>query len=76
MKAWDEIAYTYDADTHCPDCAEADEMTGEDAKDSEGNTVGVVFADSMSNYSEDGLFCGDCGCVLVDPEDEDEIEEY
>ena len=67
MKAWDVIAYAYEADTHCAECASKAGMTAEDVVDAEGNGVGVVFADQMSDYP-DGLWCGDCLAELIKPE--------
>lgn len=64
-KAWDILAYAYDADTHCPDCAAEAGMTSEDATDSEGNGVGVIFASDASNYDDRGLYCGDCGDEII-----------
>lgn len=71
MHSYEVIAYTYDADTHCPDCAR--ERFGTDkngyvpdsAEDSEGNPVGAVFADSewFDYYATEDqvLTCGTCG---------------
>ena len=65
-KAWAVVAYTYDADIHCPHCA-SDRFAGRLAAwesgetdvaptDSEGNPVNVVFS---SDY--DGTYhCGTC----------------
>lgn len=58
-------AYTYDADTHCPECAEYrfGRCTQHNAiaccvEDSEGNEPGAIF--SWDEW--DGcLCCGDCG---------------
>lgn len=66
------IAYTYEADVHCEQCAAArfgydehDEITGTDA---EGNEVGAIFPwDEWWDWSEDScqvLVCGDCGAKL------------
>lgn len=63
------IAYTYEADYHCPTCAE--QRFGRDAEgfigvhdlDNEGNPVGVVAPwDEWQNYEGDceHLACGDC----------------
>ncbi len=80
----DPIAYTYDADYHCPECAErrfgrSDHgFIGEDAEDSEGNPVGIVAPwDEWWNtvYGEcDVLACGTCG-VVVDNAHATECEE-
>jgi hypothetical protein len=68
----DPIAYTYEADYHCPGCAYerfgADEdgwIAAHDERDGEGNPVGVVAPwDEWWEPSEDGpqvLTCGTCG---------------
>jgi len=72
MKAWTVLAYTYEADHHCEDCAVArfgDAVLGlddrwESLEDSEGNTPHPVFAsdewwDVTSDECET-LHCGDC----------------
>ena len=71
----DPIAYTYEADTHCPSCA-LDRFGPEpgrgwvrdDATDAEGNPVGAVFPwDEWCESSEPGraiLACGTCGDIL------------
>lgn len=48
--ATDVIAYTYDAEIYCPDCAEDAGMTKEGAKDSEGNEPGVIFESTENDY--------------------------
>lgn len=62
-RAWDVVAWAYDADVHCPDCAEkrfngdfdwTDE--GSLVRDSEGNVPHPVFA--SDEY--DGDHCGTC----------------
>jgi hypothetical protein len=72
------IAYTYEADHHCPACARArfgaDEhgFPPESARDGEGNPVGAVFSwDEWQNIGEGSqtLACGTCGAIL------DEYEE-
>ena len=49
MSSHDPIAYTYEADTHCPDCARArfgrdarGHIAGEGAEDSEGESPGAI----------------------------------
>ena len=65
------LAYTYDADTHCPPCAIARyglepgrSWPRDDARDSEGNPVGAIFDfDEWCEPSEPGthtLLCGTC----------------
>lgn len=58
------VAYTYDADTHCPSCAEKrwgleehGRWVREDATDREGNTVHPVFS---TDELEDLEVCGTC----------------
>lgn len=51
MQAWDILAYTYDADIYCPDCASArfgDALDDDRSppEDSDGNPAHPVFADS------------------------------
>jgi hypothetical protein len=66
---YDPIAYTYDADYHCPACTE--ERFGrsergfiaEDSEDSEGNPVGILspWDEWWQETSEcDVLGCSDC----------------
>jgi hypothetical protein len=67
------IAYTYDADVHCVDCARKQFWMGPVAgqavhrdehgipvhqQDSEGNPVHPVFS---TDEQLEPLFCGDCG---------------
>lgn len=63
--AYEPVAFVYDADVHCPDCARDAGMDKEGAVDSEGNPVGVV-APWDDNYP-DGLYCGTCGDEIVAP---------
>jgi len=83
MGTHDPIAYTYEADTHCPACAEsrfgrsARGFIAKDATDDEGNPVGAVFE---WDECPDGIVCGTCGGVVRDPwsnddEDDDEDDE-
>lgn len=72
----DPIAYTYDADTHCPNCAEARFGRCKDGfiacpdthdwrpgpLDSEGNPVGAIFSwDEWCEPSEAGMQYLACG---------------
>lgn len=69
------IAYTYEADTHCPDCAVARfgrepgyPWPPEDARDSEGNPVGAIAPWDDWCDAEDGpctLACGTCGWIIA-----------
>lgn len=68
MKAYDIIAYTYDADIHCEACA--DKQFGKKLyneknppTDSEGNEVHPVFA---SDEITDDTCCGTCHCIILD----------
>lgn len=69
----DPMAYTYDADTHCPDCALA--RFGRDADgwitgtDREGNAVGIVAPWDEWQATFDRcqvLACGTCGAQMDD----------
>ena len=59
------IAYTYEADIHCPSCAELrfdrEELAHGLATDHEGNEVHPVF--STDEIQEDTV-CGDCGAKI------------
>lgn len=61
------IAYAYDADLHCVDCArrafastDADYIP-DDAKDSEGNPINPVFD---IHETAEGEYCADCKIEL------------
>jgi len=66
------IAYTYEADHHCPTCTEArfgkderGDIAGEGSEDSEGNPIGAIFSwDEWSTEPGDTLACGNCHDVL------------
>lgn len=75
----DPIAYTYEADHHCPTCAArafgVDPETGfipETARDYESNPIGAVFPwdewHEPSEHAAQTLNCGTCG-VLIDTVD-------
>ena len=64
----DPIAYTYEADVHCPADTEVrfgrgpNGFIAEESTDSEGNRVGAVFS-----WDRDGDwpgYCSDCGDEL------------
>ena len=63
------IAYTYEADTHCPACTEKRfgrskrGFIAEESFDNEGNPVGAVFP---WDEWEGGLFCGTCFDTIRD----------
>jgi hypothetical protein len=63
MKAHDIVAWTYDADIHCPHCARLAGMTKEGVEDSQGNEPHPVFA-CDEGWSDD--VCGDCGEPIDD----------
>lgn len=61
------IAYTYEADIHCPGCTAqrfgADlDMPNAHPVDREGNYIGAVF--DWEVQTEDTMCCGDCGGEL------------
>ena len=71
----DPIAYTYEADVHCPLCAAArfglepgHTWVADDARDTEGNLVGAIAAwDEWCEPSDSGLHvlaCGTCADVI------------
>jgi hypothetical protein len=63
----DVIAYTYEADSHCPECARErfdDALDGPDARGDEGNPVGAIFS---TDEHSDGLSCADCNGQLCEP---------
>jgi len=71
--AHDPIAYTYEADYHCPDCAEKrfgrgeDGWIAQDAEDNEGNPVGVVAPWDewqQGDQAVEILRCGTCERVI------------
>lgn len=76
MSTHDPIAYTFEADYHCPACteerfgrSETGFIAGE-STDSEGNAVGVMFSWGVdSDHVESGVYCGDCGAEIVEPEE-------
>lgn len=79
MKMYEPIAYTYEADYHCPNCAEArfGEGVPDSAEDSEGNPIGAVspFDEWWEpDYLCESLYCGDCHAIL-DTAHSDQCEE-
>lgn len=80
MSYGDPIAYTYEADVHCPPCAlrrfgpDADHPQWVDshAEDREGNEPGAIAPwDTDPDHS---LVCGTCGAVIYEaPRIDDEI---
>ena len=63
------IAYTYDADTHCVDCAIArfgrepgHDWVVESAIDSEGNTVGALAP--WDDFGPAPVVCGTCHSII------------
>ena len=70
MKAYDVLGYTADADTYCPTCTfkrygpEPEGCPGCNHhrwEDSEGNLIGVIFADSEWDTP---IHCSDCGAFI------------
>ncbi len=67
------IGYTYEADVHCPRCAEARHgrsargFIGEDAHDGEGNPVGAVAP--WDETHPHGEHCGTCHDEIAEPYD-------
>lgn len=68
------VAYTYQADYHCPDCtfkAHGQDDHGyppEDAEDAEGNPIGAVAPWDEWWWQSDepeALYCADCGASLA-----------
>ena len=55
------VAYTYEADIHCWDCATAAGMAKADARDREGNSPHPVF-DIDEGWK--GEVCGTCFCRI------------
>jgi hypothetical protein len=65
------IAYTYEADVHCPECATERFGAGLDAaetEDTEGNPIGAVF--TWDEWT-DGAWCGDCHEMIIEPDTEE-----
>jgi len=65
------IAYTYEADMHCPACARArfgDALDDPDTEDSEGNPIGAIAP--WDETDADGEYCGDCGREVAEPADD------
>ena len=60
---FDPIAYVYDADIHCPKCAEYASKNLDNAEDSEGNPVGVIFNGDSWEYKDS--YCGTCGDPII-----------
>lgn len=62
------IAYTYESDTHCPECT-AEKFPPADIStllDSDGNPRHPVF--STDEIPAEGLHCGDCHCCIAEGE--------
>jgi hypothetical protein len=63
----DPIAYTYEADVHCPSCTFKRFPNGE-GTDREGNQVGAIAP--WDETDEAGEYCGDCHGEIAPPSDE------
>lgn len=67
----DPIAYTYEADVHCPGCAvrrfghDENGFVPEDAVDGEGNPVGAVAP--WDERDPAGAYCGTCHGEIYGP---------
>jgi hypothetical protein len=75
VKAWTVIGWTYEADTHCCECARerfGDAIDNDDSppEDNEGNEVHPMFASDEADPS--GEYCGDCGEEISEPWDCDD----
>jgi hypothetical protein len=75
----DPIAYTYEADYHCPYCTKkrfgVDEhgYPPETSKDSEGNQLGALAPwDEWYDigYGSQSIYCGTCGDLIDRYEDD------
>jgi hypothetical protein len=76
MASHDPIAYTYEADTHCPACAlgrfgaqPGRPWVRDDAVDREGNGIGAVapwveWCEYDPDHPHCVLACGTCGGVI------------
>lgn len=74
-KAWEIIAYQYEADEHCVQCAEErfgqepdKSWVREDAVDNEGNEVHPIFASDVT-FSGPAVNCSDCGSWIYGGEE-------
>ena len=68
LKAFEIVAYTYEADYHCPSCAHkrfGAALVDEEKPpvDSEGNEVKPLFVSEV----EETIHCGDCLQLVYDP---------
>ena len=60
----DPVAYTYEADIHCPSCAfkrfgrDEHGFVSESAEDNEGNPIGVI---APWDEVDEIVICGTCG---------------
>jgi hypothetical protein len=70
---YEPIAYTYEADVHCPSCAETrfgrddDGWIASGVVDAEGNEPGAIAPwDEWQDGTDEPqtLACGTCGCVI------------
>lgn len=69
MKAWEIVAYAYDASLHCRECALKHFGKNPDGLlDSEGNEVHPIFAsdelDPFGNLMYQSESCVDCGLMF------------
>lgn len=83
------IAYTFDADVHCPNCTAEAAANGTLTRvpplslETDENGIAVDLIDSEGNAvhpvfdnvdAPEGMHCGCCGCEIVEPEPEPEPE--
>ena len=64
------VGYTYEADHHCPACAEVRFGPDVEGIDAEGNAVGAFFSWHVADMEYEaeewhGIACGTCGEVFV-----------
>jgi predicted RNA-binding Zn-ribbon protein involved in translation (DUF1610 family) len=74
MSSHQPIAYTYDADVHCPSCAEQHfgrcaehGQIACDVVDSEGNEPGAMFPWDEASDPDRGEYCSDCQFEIAEP---------
>jgi len=74
MKAWEVIAYTYEASIHCEQCALERFPSGE-GTDREGNDIHPVFASDEFGPNEI-VGCDDCGDIIHEADCDDCARSY
>lgn len=66
MKAWEVVAYTYEADYHCIECTHRN-FEGHEWVDREGNDIHPVFASDEGWWAESHE-CGTCRGLINEGE--------